>query len=99
MARTDPQFNLRIPVDLKAKVEEAAKESGRSATAEILARLEASFSRSGGLSDDQESMLRFVIKQAVELQAKQHARQLELLERKISNVMAADFPRTRKGKE
>lgn len=43
MARTDPQFNLRIPVDLKVKVEEAAKANGRSATSEILARLEASF--------------------------------------------------------
>ncbi|WP_447896739.1 Arc family DNA-binding protein [Stenotrophomonas acidaminiphila] len=43
MARTDPQFNLRIPIDLKVKVEEAAKANGRSATSEILARLEQSF--------------------------------------------------------
>jgi hypothetical protein len=44
MSRSDPQFNLRIPVELKANVEEAAKLNKRSATAEILARLEESFS-------------------------------------------------------
>ncbi|MBP3063655.1 Arc family DNA-binding protein [Ectopseudomonas chengduensis] len=44
MSRTDPQFNLRIPAALKTKVEEAAKHNKRSATAEIIARLEESFS-------------------------------------------------------
>lgn len=44
MSRTDPQFNLRIPAPLKAQVEEAAKHNKRSATAEIIARLEESFS-------------------------------------------------------
>lgn len=43
MSRTDPQFNLRIPESLRDKVMAAAKENGRSATAEILARLELSF--------------------------------------------------------
>lgn len=43
MSRTDPQFNLRIPADLKERVEQAAKQSKRSATAEIIARLEQSF--------------------------------------------------------
>lgn len=43
MSRTDPQFNLRIPEDLRDKVTAAAKENKRSATAEILARLEESF--------------------------------------------------------
>lgn len=43
MSRTDPQFNLRIPEDLRDKVAAAAKENKRSATAEILARLEESF--------------------------------------------------------
>lgn len=46
MARTDPQFNLRIPEALRDKVMSAAQESKRSATAEILARLEESFSPS-----------------------------------------------------
>jgi hypothetical protein len=43
MSRTDPQFNLRIPETLRDKVVAAAKENGRSSTAEILARLELSF--------------------------------------------------------
>jgi hypothetical protein len=43
MSRTDPQFNLRIPEALRDQVMAAAKESGRSATAEILSRLELSF--------------------------------------------------------
>ena len=40
MARTDPQFNVRMPADLKEKIEEAAKSSGRSINAEIITRLE-----------------------------------------------------------
>lgn len=43
MSRTDPQFNLRIPEALRDQVMAVAKENGRSATAEILARLELSF--------------------------------------------------------
>lgn len=45
MARNDPQFNLRVPVELKQKVEEAAKESGRSINAEAVYRLEKSFEK------------------------------------------------------
>ena len=48
MARTDPQINLRIPVDLKSKVEEAAVDSGRSTNAEILWRLEGSLATETG---------------------------------------------------
>lgn len=43
MSRTDPQFNLRIPESLRDMVMEAAKQNKRSATAEILDRLERSF--------------------------------------------------------
>ncbi|WP_414907208.1 Arc family DNA-binding protein [Pseudomonas sp. IT-P253] len=43
MSRTDPQFNLRIPESLRDWVMTAAKQNKRSATAEILARLERSF--------------------------------------------------------
>ncbi|KAF1704042.1 Arc family DNA-binding protein [Pseudoxanthomonas suwonensis] len=39
-----PHFKIRLPRDLKAKLEEAAKSHGRSLTAEIVRRLEASFS-------------------------------------------------------
>lgn len=44
MARTDPQFNLRIPLELKERLEEAAAANRRSVTAELIARLETSFS-------------------------------------------------------
>lgn len=45
MSRSDPQFNLRIPADLKDQIEKAASAVGRSATAEIVHRLRQSFER------------------------------------------------------
>lgn len=48
MKQTDPQFKLRIPAALKALLEEAARSNKRSATAEIIDRLEASFGRAPG---------------------------------------------------
>ena len=45
MSRDDPQFNLRVPADLKGRLEQAAATSKRSMTAEVLARLEESFDR------------------------------------------------------
>jgi Arc-like DNA binding dprotein len=50
MARDDPYFRLRIPESLKAKVQEAADRNKRSMTAEIIARLEESFSATEGRS-------------------------------------------------
>lgn len=44
MARTDPQINLRIPAQLKERIEQAGSVSGRSTNAEIVYRLELSFS-------------------------------------------------------
>ena len=46
MARNDPQVNFRIPQELKDKLEQAAKDSGRSITAELVTRLERSFDES-----------------------------------------------------
>jgi hypothetical protein len=43
MKQTDPQFKLRIPEGLRDRVTAAAKTNKRSATAEIIARLEESF--------------------------------------------------------
>ncbi len=43
MSRQDLHFRLRIPEELKARVEKAAAEKNRSMTAEIVARLEQSF--------------------------------------------------------
>ncbi len=46
MSREDQHFRLRLPADLREKVEAAAAKSRRSLTAEILARLEWSFTDS-----------------------------------------------------
>ncbi|SUW64325.1 Arc-like DNA binding domain [Buttiauxella agrestis] len=43
MSREDPQLRIRLPVELKEKVEEAAKANGRSINAEIVHRLDVSF--------------------------------------------------------
>lgn len=43
MARDDPYFRLRVPEDLLAKVQAAAADSHRSVTAEMIARLESTF--------------------------------------------------------
>ncbi|MGG5223529.1 Arc family DNA-binding protein [Pseudomonas syringae pv. coryli] len=53
MSRSDPQFNLRIPEALRDLVMVAAKQNKRSATAEILDRLERSFNEPDdlGISD------------------------------------------------
>lgn len=39
----DPQIKIRVPNDLKKRIEEAANEKGRSRVAEILYRLRKSF--------------------------------------------------------
>jgi len=53
MARTDPQFNLRVPQELKQQVEDAAKESGRSINAEAVHRLEESFLKKHNFNNTQ----------------------------------------------
>ena len=49
MARNEPQVNLRIPEALKSELDAAAIKNKRSLTAEIVARLEASFDVDGDL--------------------------------------------------
>ena len=43
MARTDPQLNLRLPQELKDRIETTANEKRRSVTAEVIERLTRSF--------------------------------------------------------
>ena len=43
MKQTDPQYKLRLPQTLKDQIEEAARHSGRSMNAEVVARLQATF--------------------------------------------------------
>lgn len=47
MARTDPQLNFRIPVELRERLEAAAARNKRSLTQELVERLEASLIESG----------------------------------------------------
>lgn len=51
MARTDPQVNFRIPADLKDKLDNAAKENGRTLTAELILRLETTFEQDDQIHD------------------------------------------------
>lgn len=40
MARSDPQINLRLPLELRDKIKEAAQENRRSLNAEIIYAIE-----------------------------------------------------------
>lgn len=59
MVREDLHFRLRIPDGLKAKISEAALENRRSMTAEIIDRLERSFTAPAvpGLTSEQTARL------------------------------------------
>lgn len=43
MSREDPQLRIRLPIELKEKIDYAAKSNSRSMNAEIVQRLDASF--------------------------------------------------------
>lgn len=43
MSREDPQLRIRLPIELKEKIEATAKANNRSMNAEIVQRLDASF--------------------------------------------------------
>lgn len=43
MSREDPQLRIRLPIELKEKIEESAKANNRSMNAEIVQRLDISF--------------------------------------------------------
>lgn len=43
MARDDPQLKIRLPGDLKERIETAASDNNRTMNAEIVARLQESF--------------------------------------------------------
>jgi hypothetical protein len=43
MARDDPKFIVRMPAELKSRLEQVARANGRSTTAEVVQRLQASF--------------------------------------------------------
>ncbi|KAF3999586.1 Arc family DNA-binding protein [Glaciimonas immobilis] len=51
MARNDPQMNLRLPVELKEQIEDAAAKNNRTLTAEVVDRLQQSFEIVAGLKE------------------------------------------------
>ncbi|MDN5517008.1 MAG: Arc family DNA-binding protein [Pseudomonas sp.] len=55
MSRKDPQFNLRLPEELKQYIVEQAKANRRSQTAEVVHRLEWSKSVQEGAASDEQS--------------------------------------------
>jgi predicted DNA-binding protein len=65
MARTDKAFNLRIPPELKEKLESQVKASGRTMTSEIISRLECSLSES---SDEELKKIREICEDIQEKQ-------------------------------
>ena len=50
MSRTDPQINIRLPDELKAKLREEARKNTRTMNAEIVNRLEMSFASTARLN-------------------------------------------------
>lgn len=60
MSRDDPQLRIRLPIELKEKIEVSAKENNRSMNAEIVQRLERTYLAE--LSDDEVLSAQDVIK-------------------------------------
>ncbi len=60
MARNDPQMNLRVPMELKEKIEKTALENGRTITAEAVYRLEQSFEKDDAAEFDKEFVLQVI---------------------------------------
>lgn len=60
MSREDPQLRIRLPIELKEKIEVSAKENNRSMNAEIVQRLERTYLAE--LSDDEVLSAQDVIK-------------------------------------
>jgi hypothetical protein len=56
--RTDPQLKLRLPLELKEKIEGEARRSGKPVSHEIIERLERSFVADARMEQDHETRLR-----------------------------------------
>ena len=68
MARTDPQMNLRVPMELKENIEKAALDNGRTITAEAVYRLEQSFEEHKPSEFDKEFVLQVIQNQQATIQ-------------------------------
>ncbi|WP_085210828.1 Arc family DNA-binding protein [Methylomagnum ishizawai] len=58
MSKEDPQMRFRAPPALKKQIEDSAWKNRRSASAEIIARLEASFSKDWGDDEEVERLMK-----------------------------------------
>ncbi|HEU5019663.1 MAG TPA: Arc family DNA-binding protein [Pseudolabrys sp.] len=76
MARGDAQFNLRFSDQTRDRIAAAARASGRSMNAEIIFRLEASFSPSNSIEPKIAALLDQHIQQEVEARIKRIAAKL-----------------------
>lgn len=66
MARNDPQMNLRVPVELKEKIEKAAFDNGRTITAEAVYRLEQSFNEPMSFDPNSATMVTKLVAKSME---------------------------------
>ncbi|WP_033134614.1 Arc family DNA-binding protein [Acinetobacter sp. MN12] len=81
MARNDPQVNFRIPSELKAKLDAAAQENGRTLTAELILRLEMTFDQDDNLKDVMERLDKIEdLLSDLEYHANDHSRRIDNLE-------------------
>lgn len=60
MARDDPQFNLRMPVEMKEQLTDRAKRNGRSINAEILVIISNALLSEGGDDEWINRMMRII---------------------------------------
>jgi Arc-like DNA binding domain len=86
MAREDPHFRLRIPEALLEKVQESAGERKRSATAEIINRLEQSFELERLARDYERAEIQLAERTRTERDLR---RQIEVLEERIASLKSA----------
>jgi plasmid stability protein len=64
MSREDPQFKLRLPADLKAKLDQRAKLNGRSINAELVQIVQAAVSAPSPVSGYRDEAERLADQQA-----------------------------------
>ncbi len=84
MSREDPQLRIRLPIELKEKVEAAAKENGRSMNSEIVQILQ------NALGDPPVDIVEIdSTNVSPEELAAEFARQLEEKQKEIMNVAKA----------
>ena len=68
MSREDPQLKIRLPLELKEKIEKTALENGRTITAEAVYRHERSFEKTDQDGFDKGSVLQVIQNQQATIQ-------------------------------